>query len=241
MKQSDRFTLIDRIARELQSRYKTYEIGPYLKSFGIDVPASNEAVYSKWVYAKSILAEVSPDTVIKIADDLNLNAAAIVIGASLPPKHWEATSHFRLFISHISADKENAKRLRDCLLSHAISGFVAHEDIMPTREWEQELLRGLHTMDAFLAMHTIGFAASNWTQQEIGFAVCRGVKIISFKMGEDPTGFLSQRQALLRKGRTAEAVAKEIANILADDPITRDRLASAKHASRSNLDDEIPF
>jgi hypothetical protein len=47
-------------------------------------------------------------------------------------------------------------------------------------------------MDAFLAIHTPGFKDSFWTQQEIGFAVGRGVKIISFKMGEDPTGFISK-------------------------------------------------
>jgi hypothetical protein len=57
-------------------------------------------------------------------------------------------------------------------------------------------------MDAFLAIHTEGFSKSVWTQQEIGFAGARGVKIISFKMGEDPTGFISKHQALPRLNRT---------------------------------------
>ena len=62
-------------------------------------------------------------------------------------------------------------------------------------------------MDAFIAIHTPGFSASFWTQQEVGFAVGRGVKIISLRMGEDPTGFISKHQALARRQRTAEEIA----------------------------------
>lgn len=245
MKQSERSELIDRIARELQDRFKTYELPNYLRAFDIEISRDDEQNIgrSKWVWSKGVLSGVSVDVVLKIADDLNLNAAALVAGASLPPKTWEGSSAFRLFISHISADKEKALRLRACLEPYAIAAFVAHEDIHPTKAWEQELLRGLHTMDALLAMHTRGFAASSWTQQEIGGAVIRGVKIISFKMGEDPTGFLAQRQALLRKSRTAEEIAAEIDKLLSEDPLTKDKLASAKRAAAggSPFDDEIPF
>jgi hypothetical protein len=58
---------------------------------------------------------------------------------------------------------------------------------------------------------------SFWTQQEIGFAVARGVKIISFKMGEDPTGFISKHQALPRLKRSAEDIAKEVGLLLHDE------------------------
>ena len=94
-------------------------------------------------------------------------------------------------------------------------------------------------MDAFLAIHTKGFSQSFWTQQEIGFAVCRGVKIISLKMGEDPTGFISVRQALPRLGRTAEAVATEVEFLLKDDQRTAGRLKAAQVVRK--IDEEIPF
>jgi hypothetical protein len=87
-------------------------------------------------------------------------------------------------------------------------------------------------MDAFLAIHTVGFAQSIWTQQEVGYAVGRGVKIISLQMGEDPTGFISKHQALRRGDRKAEEVAAEIDGILAKDPGTRDKLRAAKDALR---------
>lgn len=241
MKQSERFDLIDRVARELQSRFKTYELDRYLKSFGLDVPSDPRPIRSKWVYSKGILSDGPVAAVLKIAEDLGLDASATG-SALLPPKNWEGVTAFRLFVSHISGDKDKAKRLRQCLEPYAISAFVAHEDIHPTREWEQEIERALRSMDGFLAMHTKGFSASAWTQQETGFAVCRRVKVISFKMGEDPTGFLARRQALLRNARTAEEIAAEIDGLLTEDSLTKDKLAAAKRAARAHpFDEEIPF
>lgn len=239
MKQSERFNLIDLVGREIQSRMGARDVGPYLKQFGLDVLDPEDAMRSKWAYAKRVLGGASNDVVLKIADDLGMNASAVAAGASLPPAIWQGSTKFKLFISHVSADKEKAMRLRACLEPYSICGFVAHEDITPTSEWERELLRGLHTMDAFLSMHTAGFTSSTWTQQEIGFAVCRGVKIISFKMGEDPTGFLASRQALLRKGRNAEDIAAEIDALLAKDTQTSEKLRAAKNAN--SVDDEVPF
>lgn len=83
-------------------------------------------------------------------------------------------------------------------------------------------------MDAFLAIHTVGFAKSIWAQQEVGYAVGCGAKIISLQMGEDPAGFISKHQALRRGDRKAEEIAAEIDGILAKDPRTRDKLSAAK-------------
>ena len=125
---------------------------------------------------------------------------------------------------------------------YGIAGFVAHEDILPTLEWQVEIERGLRTMDGFIAVHTLGFSQSYWCQQEVGFALGSGKKIISFKMGEDPTGFISKQQALARRDRSAEDIAKEIDGLLALDPRTRDKLASAKEALvTSTTMDDVPF
>jgi hypothetical protein len=147
-------------------------------------------------------------------------------------ENWRDTKGLRLFISHISADKDKATRLKSCLLGYGIDAFVAHEDIEPTLEWQSEIEKALGTMDAFIAIHTVGFSKSIWTQQEIGYAVGRGIKIISLQMGEDPTGFISKHQALARRNRTAEIIAAEIDKILARDARTKDKLSAAKAASR---------
>ncbi len=96
-------------------------------------------------------------------------------------------------------------------------------------------------MDAFIAIHTAGFSKSIWTQQEIGFALGRGVKVISFKMGEDPTGFISKQQALARRGRTAEQIAVEVDAILAADPLTEPKLVAAKKARGFVSDPSVTY
>jgi TIR domain len=233
MRPSQKLTLIDAVARELQSRYTFNDIDIYLAEFNIPTPLGYSDFTSKATYTKQTLRGVSSATLAKIVDDLEISTQA---ARSLrPPRNWPDDSQFRLFVSHISNDKDKATRLRECLVPYHISGFVAHQDIHPTAEWQLEIERALLTMDAFLAIHTPGFSKSFWTQQEIGFAVARGVKIISFKMGEDPTGFISKQQALPRLNRSAEAVAKEVNALLLADELTAARLKEVIAAS------EIPF
>jgi TIR domain len=240
MRATEKLDLISRIGRELQSRFGYTEIDAYLAEFKIP-PPKDVGTNSKWVYTKVALQGVPTDTVIAIAEDLNLENLHAQHGVSALPQNWTGTTKFKLFISHIAKHKERATRLKDCLAPFGISGFVAHEDIHPTLEWQVEIERALYNMDAFLAIHTPGFKDSFWTQQEIGFAVGRGVKIISFKMGEDPTGFISKQQALARRNRTAEEIAQEVDAILSADPLTATKLKAAKATDRPKVDDEIPF
>jgi hypothetical protein len=228
MRPLEKIALIDKIGRELQSRFGYAEIDLHLAEYNIPKPTSVTS-NSKWIYSKVALQGAPLDTIIKIAEDLGLEQQLRTQhGVSSPPQNWIGTTKFRLFISHIAKDKDKATRLKDCLSSYAISGFVAHEDIHPTLEWQGEIERALYAMDAFIAIHTAGFKDSFWTQQEIGFAVGRGVKIISFKMGEDPTGFISKHQALARRNRTAEQIANEVDAILANDELTSGKLILAK-------------
>lgn len=149
-----------------------------------------------------------------------------------PPTAWNDPGLFRLFISHLAKDREAATRLRDCLAPLRICGFVAHEDVQPTAPWQDELHRALTTMDAFLAVHSDGYATSTWAQQEVGFALGRSTQIISFKLSDEaPAGFIAGEQALLRQGRTAEQIAREIRNLLAAGVRTKDRLAFAEAAA----------
>src|SRR5262249_23463463 len=157
------------------------------------------------------------ETILKIASELDLAQGTSAVAGLTPPRNWQGTNLFRLFISHISKDKLKAARLKECLAPYGIAGFVAHEDIHPTLEWQWEIERGLNSMDAMVAIQTPGFSQSTYTQQEVGFALGRGIKIISFEMGEQPTGFISRRQSLPRRSRTAEQIAKEIDGLLLAD------------------------
>jgi hypothetical protein len=221
--------LVEAVAVELQKRWTFVEIDHYFDACQVNHRAHHHGDYgSKRVYSQSVLSLVPDNRVQMIAADLGIIQDGATAGPVDPPQNWQTTKRFRLFISHISADKLIATRLKDALAAHHIAGFVAHEDIHPTLAWQDEIERGLRTMDAMVAVHTKGFSASFWTQQEIGFALGRGVKVISFKYGEDPTGFIGKHQALPRLGRSAEEIAAEIDRLLAADPRTAERLKEAK-------------
>lgn len=235
MRVTERLELAERLGSELQSRYTFAELDRFLGAFGIDV-SKHEWGNSKRIYARDILS-AEPETILRaVAEELETDPATAAGRVLNPPAAWQNTTDLRLFISHISKDKAVAQRLKEALAHHSIAGFVAHEDIEPTEAWEREIERALLNMDAMVAVLTDGFHKSHWCQQEVGFALGRGAKVISFKWGEDPVGFLSKDQALPRRNRTAEQIAAEIDRLLAKDARTADRLAKAKAA-----DDEVPF
>lgn len=129
----------------------------------------------------------------------------------------EATSRvwgdegYRVFLSHKNEVKKEAAELKEKLKLFGISAFVAHEDIHPTKEWQDEIENAIFSMDAFVALMTEGFHDSLWTDQEVGVAFGRGIPIISVKLGKDPYGFIGKFQAL---SCSWEDAAKEIVRIL---------------------------
>jgi hypothetical protein len=103
----------------------------------------------------------------------------------------------RLFISHRDQHKADARQLSDALEEFGISCFVAHDTIQPLTEWRTEIMKGLETMEVMLVYLTDDFEESLWCHQEVGFALGKGVPIISLKLGrKDPPGFISHVQAM---------------------------------------------
>ena len=118
---------------------------------------------------------------------------------------------FRLFLSHKTEVKVETAALKERLRLFGISCFVAHEDIHPTREWQDEIENALASMNSFVALMTEGFHDSLWTDQEVGYAVARGVPIIAVRLGKDPYGFIGKFQALTS---TWQAAYEDIVRIL---------------------------
>ncbi len=73
----DRFTLIDKIARQLQSTMTTTDINVYLGGYGIENDGTTMA-QSKWVYAKELLSKVEDKTILQIAGDIGLGESLSV-------------------------------------------------------------------------------------------------------------------------------------------------------------------
>jgi hypothetical protein len=143
---------------------------------------------------------------------------------SKEPAFWRP-GHFKLFISHISAHKDFASKSARGLRNYGITGFVAHEDIEPTKDWADEIILALNTMDALLALLTPGFETSNWTDQEVGVAIGRGALVVPVRMGLDPYGFMARFQAFTLGDKTPPQLATEIVRILAAHPQTSLKMA----------------
>ena len=237
MKVSARLAVIERLGSELQNRYGFAQTYAFLRAFSLR-PSGNfndfEDVKDLVFYA---LSDAEESVLSEMIDDLGVESLSQVSASIQPPSMWADDLRMRVFVSHLSLEKQKATRLRDTLAPFGMSAFVAHEDIEPTLEWQVQIERALHSMELFVSMHTPGFKDSVWAQQEIGFAIARGVKIIAVRMGEDPKGFISKHQALSRGEKTAEKLASEIAVLLEKDQRTSSRYQLCKLAA----DDDIPF
>lgn len=67
MKRIERFELIDKIGRKLQSMMTYTEIDVFLSGFGIDCKKETSNINSKWVHSKELLVDVEDKTIIEIA------------------------------------------------------------------------------------------------------------------------------------------------------------------------------
>jgi hypothetical protein len=125
---------------------------------------------------------------------------------------------YRLFISHVATHKKEVAALKYRLAHLGISGFVAHEDIEPTLEWEQEIALALRSMHGMAVLLTPEFHQSKWTDQEVGAAMARGVMIIPVRLGLDPYGFMSKLQALRGDLNEPTDLAAAISEVLTKRP-----------------------
>ncbi|MDA1061966.1 MAG: toll/interleukin-1 receptor domain-containing protein, partial [Chloroflexi bacterium] len=126
---------------------------------------------------------------------------------------------FRLFLSHISAEKAYVAAVKAELAEHEVDGFVAHEDIEPTRDWQDTIELALHECQALVALLHPRFHESLWTDQEVGFARSRGVLVIPVRLGLDPYGFIGRYQGLPGAESPVE-LARSIVDVLISHELT---------------------
>lgn len=135
-------------------------------------------------------------------------------------KHIWKEGYFRLFLSHVSAHKVAVAEIKSELQLLGISGFVAHEDITPSLEWQNEIELALRSMHSLAALLTPDFHQSNWTDQEIGFALGQGVLVVPVRLGADPYGFIGKVQGLSGSLVQPTRVAGLLSSTLLNHPST---------------------
>jgi len=119
-----------------------------------------------------------------------------------------------VFISYSHENKNLASNVKAGLEKFGFEAFLAHEDIEPSSEFQEEILKQLVTCDVFIPILTNEFLKSNWTDQETGIAFTRGKVILPLSLGLTPYGFIARFQALkideTKISETCEAVVKAI-------------------------------
>jgi len=223
LKPSQRVTLITGVANEL-SRETRFHIRTVLHQFSI--PTQSFASDDDRAYVFAMIDDAPDEALVALGEHFG------IFGSNDPeppiPKFWEH-GYLRLFISHMSQHRAFAGNLQLCLAKYGISGFVAHKDIAPTKEWQDEIIAALDTCHALIALMHTEFHSNPWTDQEIGYAMGRKVPVCSVLLGTTPYGFIGRYQAF-RSEDTNEAIqylAKEIYEAYSTHEVTRDLVTEA--------------
>ena len=213
MTPSDRIHYIQSIATEL-SKEEWPLIDLTLKQFDLPWQDSWNGG-DKEIYVMDMISAASDDSLLSVAQHLGLASAFSVVDE---PNFWKENDA-RIFLSHLTAHKKGVSAISQFLLQdYNVIGFVAHEDITPTKEWQNEIEVALSTMDALVAVITPKFVNSSWCDQEVGVAIGRKIPIIAAKFDQDPHGFIGKYQALQGMGKKPRELAKEIVELFLPKP-----------------------
>lgn len=177
-----------------------------LRQFAL--PWSDEWRGQADAYVLNMIDAASDDALVDLAQHVGYKFDQPVI-PRVDPSFWRG-GMLRLFVTHLATYREFAGYLQDALLPYGISCFVAHNDIEPTLEWQTQIETALATCDALVALLHDKFHESKWTDQEIGFAMGRGVPAFAVRLGETPYGFIGRFQAFNGNGKSGVDLAREL-------------------------------
>ena len=219
---SERATYKKEIAQRL-SPQSYPEIDLVLGEFGAQIDDFWQGG-DRFAYVLEMLKSVNDTILSQLAAHLNIET--VEDSVLDPPAFW-GEGQLRVFMSHLAKHKVFASDLQTALSGFGISGFVAHEDIEPDAEWQAEIEKALRTCDALIAVLHAGFNESPWADQEVGYALGRGVPVFSVRIDISPYGLFGKKQAFNGKGKQTTDIALELFEAYRNHPKTRDKVSDA--------------
>lgn len=120
----------------------------------------------------------------------------------------------KAFISHSSRQKLLATQIKTESASYGIDCFVAHEDIEASKEWRREIRYSLASCDCIITLLTKDFRESNFCDQEVGFALQRGILIVPVSIEMNPYGFMEQFQRITAFEKSPSEIVNEIKTLI---------------------------
>lgn len=219
LKPSDRATLMKEIATRLGAEEYPF-IDMTLNTFGL--PTSETWNGSSTSYTLEMTKGADDGVLVELAEHLGFQLTSKAV--RVEPPFWRK-GMFRLFITHLAKHRAFAAELQKELQEYGVTSFVAHNDIEPTLEWQNEIETALSTCEALVTLLHPGFHGSNWADQELGFAMGRGVPVFAIAFGEDPYGFIARFQAFSGTHKEAKRIAQEVFEALLKGKQTQRRVA----------------
>lgn len=180
----------------------------------------------KYGYVLEHLQRGEDDSRVALYEYLYENSPSLDLSPIISEGPWEP-NQFWLFLSHVNTVKQFVSEVKQSLRTFAIDGFIAHQDIEPTKKWVNEIELALNTCHALAAFLTPDFHKSDWTDQEIGYGISRKILIVPVQMGINPYGFIGRYQALPGENQTAGQIARNIFEILVRHNLTAAQMANA--------------
>lgn len=208
LSKSQRVKTISKIAERLAVEDWT-TIDLTLQQFGF--PTTDAWSGDKKDYGVHMIGDGSDADLIELAEHFGIDVpgSPSPAPAAADPPYWEE-GKLKVFVSHLSSAKADAAALKTALAHDGMSCFVAHDAIDPTLEWQLEIETALSTCELLIALLHPEFITSKWCDQEIGYALGRGVPVFTVRRGADPHGFVSRFQAFNGNSKTADQIASEL-------------------------------
>lgn len=159
------------------------------------------------------------DSIAEVSDEALVEMCSLVTGASTAEVESQTDDdaselwrdgYVRLFLSHSALHKGFVSEVADELALSGVHGFVAHDSMEYEQPWQEQIEHGLRTMHAFVAITHPEFLDSAWCQQEVGWALGRGVPHYIIRYPADPTGFVGRTQWPQGNGLNSRGVANLI-------------------------------
>ena len=166
MRITEKIKLINKLTDVMKEKYDNQDLEIFFGHYKLDIVwygwGNNKEDYD--VDIKQTLAKASNEILISISSELETGSEYIV---KEYPQVWKnSKKSLKVFISHLSSNKEVAQALKEALKPYYIDCFVVHEDIMPTLEWQDGIIKALNTMDVFISLHCENFKNSIWCQRD---------------------------------------------------------------------------
>lgn len=225
MDRSARVDTIRDIASRLEGLDDLGEFELILRQFGGSTPDWEFFTGSTYQAAVYGIEDLDDQTLVELHEYLGGQPGEEVTLAGGGP--WPER-RFKLFMGHISAHASIVGEVKTALDEYGIAGFVAHADIAPSLEWQTVIEVALASADAFVAFLHDGFKESDWTDQEVGYALRRKLLIVPLIFDLTPYGFMGRYQGVIRcSNRSASEIADYIFQAVISDDRTRAKAEEA--------------